>query len=95
MLNSLRPPGPRRPEEFPARYPGTKEFQLAIQYSDPDLPERGRDRESPITVNDVGFTEEDLLAAIDATIKPFGDGDLVSGTVVKIDKEEVLVDIGY
>ncbi|HVF11813.1 MAG TPA: S1 RNA-binding domain-containing protein, partial [Actinomycetota bacterium] len=38
---------------------------------------------------------EELMAAIDATIKPFSDGDLVSGTVVKIDKEEVLVDIGY
>ncbi|MCA1838842.1 MAG: 30S ribosomal protein S1 [Actinobacteria bacterium] len=38
---------------------------------------------------------EELMAAIDATIKPFSDGDLVAGTIVKIDKEEVLVDIGY
>jgi small subunit ribosomal protein S1 len=49
----------------------------------------------PITSNDVGTTEEELLAAIDATIKPFSEGDLVTGTVVKIDKDEVLVDIGY
>ena len=48
-----------------------------------------------ITVNDVGSDIQDLIAAIDATIKPFSDGDLVSGTIVKIDKEEVLVDIGY
>ena len=48
-----------------------------------------------ITTNDVGSSIEDLIAAIDATIKPFSDGDLVSGTIVKIDKEEVLVDIGY
>ena len=48
-----------------------------------------------ITTNDVGPSIEDLIAAIDATIKPFSDGDLVSGTIVKIDKEEVLVDIGY
>lgn len=48
-----------------------------------------------ITTNDVGSAIEDLIAAIDATIKPFSDGDLVSGTIVKIDKEEVLVDIGY
>ncbi|MEX2552080.1 MAG: 30S ribosomal protein S1 [Actinomycetota bacterium] len=48
-----------------------------------------------ITTNDVGSDIEDLIAAIDATIKPFSDGDLVSGTIVKIDKEEVLVDIGY
>ncbi len=48
-----------------------------------------------ITTNDIGGRIEDLVEAIDATIKPFSDGDLVSGTIVKIDKEEVLVDIGY
>jgi small subunit ribosomal protein S1 len=45
-------------------------------------------------INDIG-TEEDFLAAIDATIKPFNDGDLVTGIVVKVDRDEVLVDIGY
>jgi len=30
-----------------------------------------------------------------ATIKPFEEGDVVSGEVVRIDKDEVLVDIGY
>ncbi|MDQ3964815.1 MAG: 30S ribosomal protein S1, partial [Actinomycetota bacterium] len=35
------------------------------------------------------------MAAIDATIKPFDEGDLVTGQVVKIDKDEVLLDIGY
>jgi small subunit ribosomal protein S1 len=35
------------------------------------------------------------MAAIEETIKPFDEGDLVSGTVVKIDKDEVLLDIGY
>ncbi|MBW3591158.1 MAG: 30S ribosomal protein S1 [Actinobacteria bacterium] len=48
-----------------------------------------------ITINDVGSDMEDLIRAIDATIKPFTDGDLVTGTIVKIDPEEVLVDIGY
>ncbi|HWC13237.1 MAG TPA: 30S ribosomal protein S1 [Actinomycetota bacterium] len=38
---------------------------------------------------------EELMAAIDATIKPFEEGDLVSGTIVKIEKDEVLLDIGY
>ena len=47
-----------------------------------------------IAVNDIG-TEEELLAAIDATIKYFNDGDLVEGTVVKVDRDEVLLDIGY
>ena len=39
--------------------------------------------------------QEELLKAIDQTIKYFNDGDLVSGTVVKIDRDEVLLDIGY
>ena len=45
--------------------------------------------------NDIGTSMEDLIRAIDATIKPFSEGDLVSGSIVKIDPEEVLVDIGY
>ncbi len=47
-----------------------------------------------VAVNDIG-TAEDFLAAIDATIKYFNDGDLVEGTVVKVDRDEVLLDIGY
>ena len=31
----------------------------------------------------------------DATIVPFEEGDVVSGRVVRIDSDEVLVDIGY
>jgi small subunit ribosomal protein S1 len=38
---------------------------------------------------------EAFLAAIDATIKYFNDGDIVSGIVVKVDRDEVLLDIGY
>ena len=49
---------------------------------------------SQIAVNDVGSSAE-FLAAIEGTIKNFNDGDLVSGTIVQIDREEVLVDIGY
>ena len=36
-----------------------------------------------------------LVPNYDATIKPFDEGDVVSGDVVRIDKDEVLVDIGY
>ena len=48
-----------------------------------------------IVENDVGDSQEELLAAIEATIKPFDEGDIVAGTIVKIDKDEVLLDIGY
>ena len=47
-----------------------------------------------IAINDIG-TAEELLAAIDATIKYFNDGDIVAGTIVKVDRDEVLLDIGY
>ncbi|HRC42253.1 MAG TPA: S1 RNA-binding domain-containing protein, partial [Tetrasphaera sp.] len=47
-----------------------------------------------IAINDIG-TEEELLAAIDQTIKNFNDGDIVEGRVVKVDRDEVLLDIGY
>jgi small subunit ribosomal protein S1 len=43
------------------------------------------------------MVEEDgrLVPNYAATIKPFEEGDVVSGDVVRIDKDEVLVDIGY
>lgn len=49
---------------------------------------------APVAVNDIGSTEE-ILAAVDKTIKYFDDGDIVEGTVVKVDRDEVLLDIGY
>jgi small subunit ribosomal protein S1 len=47
-----------------------------------------------VAINDIGSVE-DFLAAIDETIKYFNDGDIVDGTVVKVDRDEVLLDIGY
>src|SRR5688500_17987281 len=36
-----------------------------------------------------------IVPNYDATIVPFSEGDVVTGNVVRIDKDEVLVDIGY
>ncbi len=47
-----------------------------------------------VAINDIG-SAEDFLAAIDSTIKYFNDGDIVEGTIVKVDRDEVLLDIGY
>jgi small subunit ribosomal protein S1 len=47
-----------------------------------------------VAIDDLG-SPEDFLAAVDATIKYFNDGDIVTGTVVKVDRDEVLLDIGY
>ena len=47
-----------------------------------------------VAINDIG-SAEDFMAAIDKTIKYFNDGDIVTGRVVKIDSDEVLLDIGF
>ncbi|MDO5751185.1 MAG: 30S ribosomal protein S1 [Rothia sp. (in: high G+C Gram-positive bacteria)] len=47
-----------------------------------------------VAINDIG-TEEEFLKAVDETIKYFNDGDIVLGQVVKVDHDEVLLDIGY
>jgi len=47
-----------------------------------------------VAINDIGSAEE-LLAAIELTLKSFNDGDLIQGIVVKIDRDEVLLDVGY
>ncbi len=40
-------------------------------------------------------TDEEFNQLIDGTINPFEEGDLVTGTIVKIDHDEVLLDIGF
>ena len=47
-----------------------------------------------VAIDDIG-TPEAFEAAVDSTIKYFNDGDIVTGTVVKVDRDEVLLDIGY
>ena len=47
-----------------------------------------------VAVDDFSSPEE-FLEAVDKTIKYFNDGDIVTGTVVKVDRDEVLLDIGY
>ena len=45
-----------------------------------------------ISVDDLGMSFAD---AIDGTMVEVDDGQIVTGTIVKIDKDEVLLDIGY
>jgi small subunit ribosomal protein S1 len=41
------------------------------------------------------LTPEELVAAIEESLKDFKEGDILTGTIVKVDRDEVLVDIGY
>jgi small subunit ribosomal protein S1 len=47
-----------------------------------------------VTQNDIGGREE-LAKAYEESIKNFDEGDIVAGKVVAVDKDEVLLDIGY
>ncbi|MFZ1491205.1 MAG: 30S ribosomal protein S1 [Ilumatobacteraceae bacterium] len=54
--------------------------------------EEGNYTPRQITENDLGVSFAD---AIDGTLVDVDDGQIVNGTVVKVDKDEVLLDIGY
>ncbi|MDO9108966.1 MAG: 30S ribosomal protein S1 [Coriobacteriia bacterium] len=41
------------------------------------------------------YTDEEMHAFIDGTMTDFDEGDLVAGTIVKVERDEVLLDIGY
>ena len=66
-------------------------------------PETEPETEQPQSAGNGAASSDDLLIEVDgklvpnydATIHPFSEGDVVSGKVVRIDQDEVLVDIGY
>ena len=53
------------------------------------------EQSSYIDHDDREYTDEEMHALIDETITDFDDGDLVTGTVVQVERDEVLLDIGY
>ena len=57
-------------------------------------PQTERERGEAIVLEEFG-SQEEFERALEATIKEFDDGDIVEGVVVKVDPEEVLLDIGY
>jgi small subunit ribosomal protein S1 len=57
-------------------------------------PATERERGEEIVLAEFG-SQEEFERALEATIKEFDDGDIVEGVVVKVDPEEVLLDIGY
>ena len=62
-----------------------------------DAPAAGDEDEEPAPTRVLGpepTTMEELLAEQDSDIKSFKHGDVVEGQVVRIDKDEILVDIG-
>ncbi len=52
---------------------------------------------APKTIGDVAddLSADDFAAAVEQTVFEFKEGDIVAGTVVRVDPDEVFVDIGY
>ncbi|MBE6465854.1 30S ribosomal protein S1 [Denitrobacterium detoxificans] len=50
---------------------------------------------NPTVIDFEDISDEQMNAMIDGTLTDFDEGDLVDGTVVKIEHDEVLVDIGF
>jgi len=69
---------------------------LVVERSNRERERRGSSIETTDrSVAQDDLTPEELVKAIEESLKDFKDGDLVDGTVVKVDRDEVLLDIGY
>jgi small subunit ribosomal protein S1 len=84
--------------------PAAAAYRSSPRQRRPALPtRRGRDRRRRqrrtaatnglVVLDDLGG--QSFADAVDATIVEFDDGDIVTGRVVKIDSDEVLLDIGF
>ena len=71
--------------------------QPAVPEQEQPATEQSRSAGNGAATSDNLLIEVDgkLVPNYDATIHPFSEGDVVSGKVVRIDQDEVLVDIGY
>src|SRR6202163_854042 len=88
-------PGDADPAVTPAAAAGEVPGAIALLSNAPmgSFDESGVYVPRAIVEDDLGGAS--LEEAIDATIVEFDDGDIVEGKVVKIDKDEVLLDIGF
>jgi small subunit ribosomal protein S1 len=77
-------------EDAPVPEQSVGESPVDTPTTDPELDEA---EDGPVVIDDLGG--QSFSDAVDATIVEFDDGDIVKGTVVKIDSDEVLLDIGY
>lgn len=57
-------------------------------------PDAERERGEQVILEEFGSREE-FMNALEATIKPFEEGDIVEGVIVKVDADEALLDIGF
>ena len=104
------PAAPEAPAETEAPAPEAKAEEAAPEAKTDETapeasekPERRKpegDRPAISAPKDIGdvpdeLTADDFAAAVEQTVFEFKEGDIVAGTVVRVDPDEVLVDIGY
>jgi small subunit ribosomal protein S1 len=79
------------------------ETDITTEAEQAQEPQEEQQQEQPQSAGNGAASSDNLLIEVDgklvpnydATIHPFSEGDVVSGKVVRIDQDEVLVDIGY
>ncbi len=86
------------PEEFVREQTDGEAPVQAQEPGDEDAAEDQETLSDKEILPDIDFSEEDpekLLEAYDETLRDFEEGEIVKGVVVKIDRDEVMVDVGY
>jgi small subunit ribosomal protein S1 len=86
-FEASEPPAPAAPELAAVTEDEVADAPAAEEVEEAPAPVEVVQRPEPSTM-------EELLAEQDADIKSFKHGDVVEGTVVRIDRDEILVDIG-
>jgi small subunit ribosomal protein S1 len=84
------------PEESAEAVAAPADVEVANGADAPDeatVPEEEEGQNELVVLDDLGGLS--FADAVDATIVEFDDGDIVTGRVVKIDSDEVLLDIGF
>ena len=93
---------PEAPDEEPAQdaeIPSTQDAEIpSIQDAEIPLTDDQEVDSANDILSSIDLDEEDtdkLLEAYDETLRDFEEGEIVQGVVVKIDRDEVMVDVGY
>jgi small subunit ribosomal protein S1 len=81
--------------DVPADAEATEVVEVAAPAEAPEEPTETAAAPAASADTRPDLTPEELIEALEASFRDFNDGDIVEGDIVKIDRDEVLLDIGY
>jgi small subunit ribosomal protein S1 len=93
-LSVTRETDPPRVRRQTVRIEKSPDYMTSTTSTSPTSAQPSTSGPAQVAINDIG-SADDFLAAIEGTIKEFNDGDIVEGVIVRVDRDEVLLDIGY